>query len=46
MNSVGKLIAPMNLTDELLNTQFYDKIEEYKALEHNKKSCRLEGYEK
>ena len=31
MNSVDKLIAPMNLTDELLNTQFYDK-NEYKTL--------------
>ena len=33
MNNVDKLIAPMILTDELLNTQFYDKIEEYKTLE-------------
>ena len=32
MNSVGKLIAPINLTDELLNTQSYDKVEEYKTL--------------
>ena len=30
--NVDKLIAPMNLTDELLNTQFYDNIEEYKTL--------------
>ena len=42
MNSVDKLIAPMILTGELLNTQFYDRIEEYKALEHNKKNCILE----
>ena len=32
MNSVDKLIAPMILTDELLNTQFYDKCEEYNTL--------------
>ena len=32
MNNVDKLIAPMNLTDELLNTQFYDTIEEYNTL--------------
>ena len=32
VNSVDKLIAPMNLTYELLNTQFYDKIEEHKTL--------------
>ena len=31
MNNVDKLIAPMDLTYELLNTQFYDKIEEYKT---------------
>ena len=33
MNKVDKLIATMDLTDELLNTQFYDKVEEYKTLE-------------
>ena len=32
MNNVDKLIAPMDLTDGLLNTQFYDNIEEYKTL--------------
>ena len=32
MNSVDKLITPMELTYKLLNTQFYDKIEEYKTL--------------
>ena len=42
MNNVDKLITPMDLTDELLNTQFYDKIEEYQTLEYNKKNCRLE----
>ena len=45
MNNVDNSIAPMNLTDELLNTQFYDNIEEYKTLEHNKKNCMLEKYE-
>ena len=32
MNNVDKLVAPMNLTDELLNTHVYDQIEEYKTL--------------
>ena len=32
MNNVDKLIAPMNLTDELLNTQLYDTTEEYNTL--------------
>ena len=42
MDIVDKLIVPMNLTDELLNTQFYDKVE-YKTLEYKKK-CILEEY--
>ena len=45
MNSVGKLINPMELTDELLNTQIYGKTEEFKTLEYNKKNCSLEEYE-
>ena len=38
-----KLIIPMGLTDEVLNTQFYDKVE-YKTLQYNLKKCRLEAY--
>ena len=30
-----KLIIPMKLTDEVLNTQFYDKVGEYKTLQYN-----------
>ena len=44
MNNVDKLIAPMNLTDELLNTQFYDTIDEYNTLEDDTNNCRLEEY--
>ena len=32
MHNVDKLITPMELTDELLNTQCYDKAEECKTL--------------
>ena len=32
MDSVDKLITPMGLTDEVLNTQFYDKANDYKTL--------------
>ena len=32
-----KLITPMELTDEVLNVQFYDKVEDYRTLEYNKK---------
>ena len=35
----------MELTDETMNTQFDDKVDDYKTLEHNKTSCRLETYE-
>ena len=35
VDKVGKLITPMDLTDEMLNTQFYDKVTDYKTLEYN-----------
>ena len=28
-DNVDKLITPMELTDEVLNTQFYDQVEDY-----------------
>ena len=44
MDNVDKLIAPMELTDGVLNTQFYDKVNDYKTLEYNFKNCILEEY--
>ena len=44
MGNVDKLITPMELTDEALNTQFYDKVNDYKTLGYNL-NCRLEAYE-
>ena len=44
MDSVDKLISPMELTDEVLNTQFYHKANDYKTLEYNLQNCRLEEY--
>jgi len=32
MDNVDKPITPMELTDEVLNTQFYDKVDDYKTL--------------
>ena len=32
MNSVDSLITPMELTDDIMNTQFYDKVADYKTL--------------
>ena len=34
----------MELTDEVLNTQFYDKVDDYKTVAYNKQNCRLEEY--
>ena len=34
----------MLLTEELMNTQFYDKVEEYKTLDYTKKSYIQEEY--
>ena len=31
MDNVDKLITPMELTDEVLNTQFHDKVDDYKT---------------
>ena len=44
MDSVDSLITPMELTNDIMNTQFYDKVGDYKK-HHNKKNCRLETYE-
>ena len=44
MGNADKLIIPMELTDEVLNTQFYDIVEECKTLEYNENNCRLEEY--
>ena len=38
VDTVDKLITPMELTDEVLNTQFYDKAEEHKTLQYNVKN--------
>ena len=39
-----QLITPMELTDEVLNTQLHDKVDGYKTLQYNENNCRLEGY--
>ena len=44
MDNADKLITPMALTGEVLNTQFYDKINDYKTLGHNFKKCRSEEH--
>ena len=32
MDNVGSLITPMELTDDIMNTQLYDKVDGYKTL--------------
>ena len=44
MDNVGKLITPMPLTEEVMRTQFCDKVDEYGTLEYTKNSYRLEEY--
>ena len=45
MNNAGSLTIPMEMTGDIMNTQFYDKVDDYKTLEQIKKNCRLETYE-
>ena len=37
LNNVDKLITPMEFTDEVVNTQLYDKVNDYKTLGYNLK---------
>ena len=46
IDKVDKLTTPMELTDEALNTQLYDKVNGHKTLEYNLKNCKLEEYVK
>ena len=44
MDSVDKLTTSMELTDEVLNTQFYYKVNDYKTLVYNLINCRSDEY--
>ena len=44
LNNIDKLITPILLTEELINTQFYDKVEEYRTLYYTKQSNIPEEY--
>ena len=39
MDNVDKLITPMELTGEVLNTQFYYQVNDYNTLEYNLKTA-------
>ena len=32
MDNTDSLITPMELTDDIMSTQFYDKVDDYKTL--------------
>ena len=42
MNNVGSLIVPMPLTEEVIRTQFYDKVDAYETLNYTNNSYRQE----
>ena len=44
MDNVGSLIVSMPLAEEVMRTQFYDKVDEYETLEYTRNSYRLEEY--
>ena len=44
LNNIDKLITPILSTEELMNTQFYDKVEECRTLYYTKKSHRRDEY--
>ena len=39
------LITPMPLTEEIMNTQFYDKVDDYNTLEYTNNSYKQEDFE-
>ena len=43
--NINKLITPTLLTEEPMNTQFYDKVEECRTLDYSK-SHRQDAYKK
>ena len=44
MNSVGSLINPMPLSEEVMATQFYDKADDYETLEYTYNSFKKDEY--
>ena len=44
VDTVGRLIIPMELTYEVLNTQIYEKVDGCRTLEYNFKNCKLYCY--
>ena len=43
-NNIGKLISPMPLTEEIMHTQSYDKVDENKTLDYTNNSYNQEEF--
>ena len=43
-NNVGKLISPMLSTEEIMHTQFYDKVDDYNTLDVTQNSYKQEEF--
>ena len=41
MDNVDSLITPMALTGDIMNTQFYDKVDGYKTLGYKNKEMHI-----
>ena len=41
IDNTDSLITPMELTDDIMSTQFYDKVDGYKTLECNKQELHI-----
>ena len=44
VSNIDKLIVPITLTEEIMRTQFYDKVDTYDTLEYTEHSYRLDKF--
>ena len=44
LNNIGKLIRPMALTEEIMHSQFHDKVDECNTLYYTKSSYKQEAF--
>ena len=44
ISNIDKLIIPITLTEEVMRTQFYDKVDNYDTLEYTEHAYRLDKF--
>ena len=44
VSNIDKLIVPITLTEEIMRTQFYDKVDNYDTLEYTEHAYRLDKF--